>query len=1031
MVIQKIAQTINIKNKAYTSQNNKQVADENKQIQNPIESTSIDSKLLQKYYVSFGSLKKREKIDKAAILDANYTQDAQKLVTRAALIAKDYGHPEITEVHIEKAALESISEYIKELDDGVKTLDLEAPYQLPNFFASLTTPVVLKDKKEREKIKPVINEEIGNLGRMLEEIPSTRIRKEPVLSQKMVDGIYEIFSEIRSESGVEDIPIYDGSFLKSMYESTQNLAENNLRKFMIKFSETVMTDARKPEEKVHLSLFDEKAKNVLKNLSLGTNMFITHDKAVNPMYLVDSIVDVLENQNLEFGNLNKNNTKITILNDNVKEDFFMHKVRELAKDKNTNHIIIVDEDEMLINSPKLVALEDGSTKQVAALGEGFLDFMKESPKNIKLVLIEDKGAYYNNMSDIGMQKIFENFGEIPLPVLSMEQAKKAFREQPLLMHKIDVPFSRQAIDRVIEASALLEGAYPEKAQKILKKMASYYIGKKEVNEKDVKTYMEEAKDLFKLTSADSSVEVVFDTGKNLKDILGKEATQKEAAAIVKQIKTGTLGTKGKMIYSQDGSVGSGRKFIAKAIAGETKSPYVELNALDFASPEVDIFGGGVESPEHAMKKVFALVKTQAEASPNKSAVILIENFERLVFGDGFSPGYAKAMAQLPREMDNATKKGLNILVLGSTRDPMYAEECSENALDFIDKIEVESPANNINARKEILTSLIKKSGLKIAGETEADKNAAIKLMAETADGFPFVYLVNLVNKMKTVAFERGHKQIEKGDVTEAYLQLTTGRPASGPISQHRKDIVTTHEWGHGIDEEYMWSLANKQNVPWHLGDRVNFITLDPRGVFGGAMYGKDGGNEEQSFEKMFSNLVCDFGGHSTEKHFYNIDGSYGITGDMEMATASAEQAVGIMGQGHNFGKKSLYGMNLPLSQKSLEVYECDRDALLENARLTSDLIIKAHTTMGKEFTQKYSKFVGTGDCLIQGDTFRQEIADWISKQSKEKLAEMEALDETILKIVEAAKNGIKFDINGENVLPEIKNLYKSVAHYIK
>lgn len=1030
MVIQKIEQTMTIKNKAYTSQNNKQVVGENRQMQNPIQSTSIDSKLLQKYYVSFGSLKKRDKIDKAAILEENYTEDAEKLLVRASSIAKEYGHAEVNELHIEKAVLESINNYLKDLDDGVKTLDLEAPYQLPNFFASLTTPAVLKDKKEREKIKPVINEEIGTLDKMLAEMPATRIRKNPILSQKIVDGVYGIFFEACTQGGIDKYPIYDATFLKSMYESTQNLAENNLRKFMMKFSDAVMTDVRKPEEKVHLGIFDEKAKNVLKNLSLGTNMFITHDKDANPMYLVDSIVDVLENQNLEFGNLNKNNTKITIFNENIKETFFMHKVRELAKDKNTNHIMIIDEDKMLMNSPKIMELEDGSAQKVFALGEDFLDFMKEAPKNIKLVLIEDKNAYYDNMADVGAQKIFENFGEIPLPVLSMEQTKKAFREQPLLMHKIDVPFSRQAIDKVIEGSAMVEGAYPEKVQKILKKMASYYVDKKEINEADAKKYMEELKPLLKITSADSSVEVVFDTGKQLKDFLGKNATQKEAETFVRRIKAKNLGTKGVMIYSQDGSVGSGRKFTAKAIAGETKSPYIEINAMDFAA-QLELIDGGASKKESPMKKVFALVKTQAEANPNKSAVVLIENFEYLPYGDGVSLGYPNAMSALLKEMDNSSKKGLNILVLGSVSDSYIADACSEKLLKFIDKIEVGSPANDIKARENILTSFIKKVGLKIAGETNADKEAVVKLMAETADGFPFVYLVNLVDKIKTVAFERGHKQIEKGDVTEAYLQLTTGRPASAPISQHRKDIVTSHECGHGFNLEYMRSLAEKQNIPWHLGEKVNFITLDPRGVFGGAMYGKDGGNEEHSFERTFTELVCDFGGHSAERHFYNIDGSWGITADMEMATHTAETAVGLMGQGHNFGKKSLAGMNFKPSEKSMELFENDRDVMLDNARLVSDLITKTGSDFNKDFTAKYSKLAGTGDCLVQGDTFRQEIADWISKQSKEKLVEMKEVDKTILEIIKSTKNGIKFDINKEGVSEVIKKLYESVAHNIR
>lgn len=1032
MAIQKIEHAINIKKKAYVSQNNKQETNENSRIQNTIQSTPIDSELLQKYYVSFGSKSSIEK-SKKKILEENYTEDAQKLVERATSIAKEYGHPEVNELHIEKAALESLSNYINDLDEGIKTFDLSSPYQIPEFFATETTPNIIKKKEERAKIKPVIKEEIKNLDKRLQNMSLTASKTlpwrkvNPTMSMELVNGIFDMIPELQREP----ISIGDSTFLYSILDKNRNQVENKFTKFLMKFSEAVMSDKRKPEEKIHLSIYDEKAKNILKNLSLGTNMFITKDEKADPTYLVDGIVHVLKNKELDLGNMNKKNTEITIFNDNVKEEFLLHKVRELSKDKKTNHIMILNEDKMLVNSAKLLEMEDGSTKVSACLSPEFMDLMENQPKNIKFVFIEDKNNYYKNMSNPILQKIFENFGDVSVPVLSTEQAKMAFKEQPLLMNKIDTPFSQKAIDKVVEASALLEGAYPEKAQKVMKKVASYYVGEKEITEKHVKSYMEEAKDLFRVTGDGSSVEVVFDTGKKLNDILGKDATKKEAESIVKQIKKGALGTKGAIIYSQDGSVGSGRKFTAKAIAGEVKAPYIEINALDFGTEEVDLFGGGVASPENSIKKLFSLIKAQAEANPNKSAVLFVENFEYFSVGEMVSEYHQKAMSQLLREMDNADKKGLNILVFGSVRDSNLIGESTLKSFKFIDKIEVESPAGNINARQEILTNFIKKENLKIAGATPEEKRGIIKLMAETTEGFPFVYLGNLVNKIKTVAFERGHKQVNNGDVIEAYLQLTTGRPASGPISEHRKNIVTSHECGHGLNEEYMWRVAEKQNIPWHLGGKVNFITLDPRGVFGGAMYSKEGGNEEYSFEKIFSDLVCDFGGHSAEKHFYNIDGSWGITVDMEMATSSAERSVGIMGQGHGFGKKSLAGMYFKPSEKSLEVLEHDRDVMLDNARLVSDLITKVGSNFNKEFTEKYAKFVGTGECLVHGDTFREEIANWISRQSKEKLAEMEEVDKTILNIIESTKNGIKFDINGEAVPNTIKDLYKSVVHYIK
>lgn len=1007
-MIQKIGKRFDIISNKSSNRESKQTVKQN-QSTNPIEKSSINSALLQKYYISFGSKNDVQTEERLEILKSNYNQGARDLVDSATSIAKKNKHAEINENHIQMAAMTSLRDYVNDIDSGVKELNLEGNYALPGYFSEKTTPQIFKDKKLRKKVAPFLNEEIDKLDKILSETPKSATKAQPKLSKNIVSGLYDLFSDICMRNSRDFVPVDDAHFME-VIEDFDGPKSGNFKKFIWRFSEKFMVDGRPPEEKVHLKIYDDKAKNILKNLSLGTNMFVLHDLNANPMYLVDSVEDVLNNQGAEIGKINKNNTKITMMNNNVKEAFFNHKINELANDKVNNHIVVVDMDSLFINSIHLVPGPEGPTAKMNVSPE-FFNKIIEQPKNIKFIVIEGKSSYYSNMADPYFAKAFENFGDIPFHTLNTEQAKTAFREQPLLMSKIEGQFSKKAIDKAVESAAPLEGSYPEKAQRLMKKLSSYYVDKKDISDKDVDKYVSEAKDLFKITNEGSSVEVIFDTGKKLDDFLGKNATKKEAEAIIKQIKKGALGTKGKLIYPQDGSVGAGRKFFAKAIATETKSPYVQLNARDFSTQEVDIFGGEILSPENAVKKVFSLVKTQAEASPHKSAVVFIEDFERLVFGDGFSQGYAKAMSQLSREMDTANKKGLNILVLGSTRYGEWADACAANELKFIDRVEVETPSRNIEAREEILSNLIKKKKLKIAGANEVEKKELVKLMAETSNYFPFVDLRNFVDKVKTVAFEKGHKQIAKDDITEGYLQLTTGRPASGPISQHRKEIVTSHEWGHATNLEVMWNIAKKQNTPWHLPDRVNFITLDPRGDFGGAMYHKNSANEEHLFETSFAEGVCSYGGHSAQKKFFNIDGSYGIASDFESATRSANLAAGFMGQGHYTGKISLGGMILPPSSEIAKNIEKDTEVMTKNQLLVSDLITEHYAGFNIDSTKKYSHLVGTGDCLVQGDTFRQEMKDWIAKQTKSKKAELDALDKKIVEIMEATKKGKLYTIS--------------------
>ena len=201
-------------------------------------------------------------------------------------------------------------------------------------------------------------------------------------------------------------------------------------------------------------------------------------------------------------------------------------------------------------------------------------------------------------------------------------------------------------------------------------------------------------------------------------------------------------------------------------------------------------------------------------------------------------------------------------------------------------------------------------------------------------------------------------------------------------------------------------LAKKENRPDHTGYYVNFITLDPRGTYGGAVYFSDELNPEWSLEKIFSALVMDFGGNSCEKHFFGQDGSWGITVDMQDATHTATMAAGLMGQGKHFGKKSIDGMWV-ISEKDKDNLNKDIDVMLTNAQLVSDAITEVYEDFNKEFVKKYSSKVGTGECIVQREEFVKMLNEWRAKQPAEKQKEFELLDKTILEVIAATKRGVK------------------------
>ena len=204
----------------------------------------------------------------------------------------------------------------------------------------------------------------------------------------------------------------------------------------------------------------------------------------------------------------------------------------------------------------------------------------------------------------------------------------------------------------------------------------------------------------------------------------------------------------------------------------------------------------------------------------------------------------------------------------------------------------------------------------------------------------------------------------------------------------------------------MNNVAKTRGEKWHVPTKVNFITLDPRGMFGGAVFSGYDANKQVSFETMFSDIVYSFGGNSAEQTFYNMNGSYGISCDMQSVRKDAEGMVKVMGLGAKTGKMSIEDGE-DLSDKTKEMIEDDERVIIHNGKIVSDLITEIYADFNKEFTEKYAHRVGTGECIINGDDFRQMLNDWKSRQTPEKQHELELCDDMILKIIDCTKKGVE------------------------
>ena len=290
---------------------------------------------------------------------------------------------------------------------------------------------------------------------------------------------------------------------------------------------------------------------------------------------------------------------------------------------------------------------------------------------------------------------------------------------------------------------------------------------------------------------------------------------------------------------------------------------------------------------------------------------------------------------------------------------------------------------------------------------QEEKNKVIDTIAQTTRGFSVVDIIYMLENAKDVMTQRGKDAIDKSDFIEAYLQTTTGRSSGSDLNEHGKNIVTSHELGHALCIQIMDETAKKYFKNWQQPDEVNFISLDPRSWYGGVVYSKDSDNQETTFETIMANLVFTYGGNSAEKIIYGIDGSYGITADMEQAAYSANMAVLDMGMGPKTGVRHIPKNALNSADVSREkklMIEQDVDSMLMGAKYISDRIIEEYKPFVLEFTKRHSKDVGSGECLILGEDFIKELNEWRNKQDDKTKERLSNLEKEIVDTLNKVKN---------------------------
>ncbi len=958
-----------------------------------------------------------------------FTQEAETTYNNAVKLARRYKSPTVEARHLWLSSLLEMEKYLEEINDGTAKFD---DYTRQKFTQMIATSVVnghtldLNEDETREKLQGVVKKHIEVVKSDFEKEALSRpaFSSIPVPSKSLLKQLNEVYNLMYQNSNFETF--YDSYYYLMAANSRDKKLKEYFEDFMFDTQNAIMVEDKSKESKFHLSFFDEKANTLWESVDMGNDTIVLCDSENKSAagYLKSSFENLIKKPNAKYRSINKDNVEIINLNNFANLDFLSDLMAEInKKSKKTGKTTVIVGNIMSIMGGNSIGQQDENsfvvdTKKIMALANK--DSKGNKNPNIRFIFTMDPSSYYGNLQGGILTDIIKEYAVQTLPAITAEDARKYLTDEKgvsYIKNELGKDIDVKTIKKAIYLTNDDKGNYPDKVLDLLKRVSMYFVDSDSITTEQLDKYIRQIESLSEASDSEEEINITYNTGKTLNDIVGSQMTKEAAKSVVDEIKNCPK-TKGYLIYQSNyTSDGGGRRNTAEAIAGELKIPMITIDAKEFLMKDLSALYQNPNFAELKIKTLITKAKAQARTNQYKTAMLYIENFDN--FATDPYKGYSvdsyeqKAFSQLLLEMGKARKEdGANLVVMGSVNNRGVIDDNIRKPGKFMDEIVVYPPMDD-NEIKDIIKYYVKKMKLNIEGDKQK-QNEIIEHTAITADGFSVVDIMYLLETARSVSLERNKKAIDKADMTEAYLRTIYGRTNKYKTSDHSKKIVTSHEAGHALTLQIMYNVAAKQSdMPWKLPDKVDFITLDPRGYYGGAMFHKDGENKENTFEKIMADLVCSYGGHSAEKILYDYSGSYGITSDMEKARYLAEAAVTDMGMGAKTGvrhiKRNYFG-ELDVSGKQKEIIEEDEEAILSAAEKISNKILEEYKDFIEQFTQKYWQRVGSGECIITSDEFNQDLQDWLSKQTRDKRYNLEALEDKIAKCINDVKHGKDFHL---------------------
>ncbi len=350
------------------------------------------------------------------------------------------------------------------------------------------------------------------------------------------------------------------------------------------------------------------------------------------------------------------------------------------------------------------------------------------------------------------------------------------------------------------------------------------------------------------------------------DVAGADEEKEELGEIVDFLKAprrfvelGARIPKGVLLV---GPPGTGKTYLAKAVAGEAAVPFFTISGSDF----VEMFVGVGAS---RVRDLFEQAKKSAPC------IIFIDEIDAVgrQRGAGLGGGHderEQTLNQLLVEMDGFSLNE-GVIIIAATNRPDILDPALLRPGRFDRQIVVGIP--DVKAREEILKIHARNKPL--------EENVKIDTLAKSTPGFTPADLENLMNEAALLTARRNKKTVGQLELDEATIRVIAGpEKKSRVVSEQDKKLTAYHEAGHAVVQRMIPNA-----------DAVHQVSIIPRGRAGG--YTLSLPKQDRFYTsktELEDQITTLLGGRVAEKLVLN-DISTGAKNDIERATSIARKMV--------------------------------------------------------------------------------------------------------------------------------------------